>query len=554
MIRSLPCMLPAVVMTLVIAAASVQAGEIKFAVTNRVLHKIDARVFGQFMERASWAGEIGAEAGLVPGTRRLQPGAITLLREMAIPIIRFPGGTDVDFLDWRDMIDNVPGRSAARPLSKGHTGADITNNFGYDEFLQLTEELNAEAILVVNFRNAIFRVKPLEEAAREAASLVAYCNAPVGAKLPEGMADWPAVRSKNGRSKPYGAKYFQIGNETWAFIKKLEEREGENAREFYMQCLAAYVEAMRAVDPSIQMIVDGHPEWIAKMAHERLGRNIQYLVLHEYRPWGMREVTKAGKTVPARELTDAAIWYAWVAMPAIDEDGRSVLRKSGIQVAGELGYKVAVTEWNWNGGWWGHPAPQPSMNSRFAKGVGAAGFLHALMRAGHTVEIGCQSMLLGKGWDITAIRVDPNARVAPYLIPTGQVTTFYSRHHGDRLLDLESENVPTYAQPYRMGGIRPVEKVAYVDALATRDDAAIYFHAINRNFDNPMRIAIDLSAFGHLPGRAVHHILEGRLNNAPGPGQSMQIGQVRQEPMEFDGGSLEVTLPRRSVSCIEVKL
>ena len=51
-----------------------QAGRtLTIAVQDRVLHAIDPRLFGQFMERPSWGGEIGVEAALTPGTSQLQP-------------------------------------------------------------------------------------------------------------------------------------------------------------------------------------------------------------------------------------------------------------------------------------------------------------------------------------------------------------------------------------------------------------------------------------------------------------------------------------------------
>ena len=55
--------------------AGVSPGEtqtITLKVSNETLHRIDPRMFGQFMERPSW-GEIGVEGALVPGTSRLQP-------------------------------------------------------------------------------------------------------------------------------------------------------------------------------------------------------------------------------------------------------------------------------------------------------------------------------------------------------------------------------------------------------------------------------------------------------------------------------------------------
>jgi alpha-L-arabinofuranosidase len=128
---------------------------------------------------------------------------------------------------------------------------------------------------------------------------------------------------------------------------------------------------------------------------------------------------------------------------------------------------------------------------------------------------------------------------------------FYSKHHGDQLLALDSENIPTYEQPYRMGGIRPSRKVVVVDALATADRERLYFHAINRSIDESIDVTIDVSAFGPLESRAVHHLLEGRLNDAPEPGQPRQIGRTTQKDVRFDGKALKVTLPERSVSCIE---
>ncbi|MHC4433442.1 MAG: alpha-L-arabinofuranosidase C-terminal domain-containing protein [Planctomycetota bacterium] len=534
------------------AAHATVAAETSFTIKRDVIHRIDPRVFGQFMERPSW-GEIGIEGGLVPGTRKVQPAVMKLLEEMKIPIIRFPGGTDVDFMDWRDMVDNVPGRVPERPVSTGHRGHKVTNNFGYDEFLQLCEHLGAEAIVVVNFRDGLLKIKSLEEAAAHAASLVAYCNAPVGARLPEGMYDWPGLRAKNGRTRPYKAKYFQIGNETWAFVRKLNEMQGAAAAKFYAECAAAYIDAMRSVDPSIEIIVDGHDgnmSGIVGEVRERLEDKIAYFATHFYSPWSITKVSRDGKEVPGHEISAEDIWHAWAAVGRFDSGGRSVLNHSGIEAARRYGYKVSVTEWNWNG-WWRLRGPEPALNSSYAKGIGAASYLHAFMRAADVIEIGCQSMLVGNSWGIHAIWADKAAEIAPHYMPTGQMTMFYSNHHGEDLLALKSSNVPTYEQPYRMGGISPNRKVAYVDALATADEKNIYFHAINRSFDKPRDVTIDVSAFGGVGGRAVHHVLEGRLNNAPKPNEPRQIGRTGEQQIRFDGKTLRVTLPHRSVSCIE---
>ena len=540
-------------MVIVRHAAQAVKPDITFRLSNKVLHKIDPRMFGQFMERPSW-GEIGPEGALVPGTGDLQPKVRKLLDEMDIPILRFPGGTDVDYIDWTDMIDSAPHRSKERPVTTGHRGHKVSNNFGYDEFLQFAHSTGSEAILVVNFRDALMSIKPLEEAAMHAAALVAYCNAPLNAKLPKGMYDWPALRAANGHRAPYGVKYFQIGNETWFFVNKLKQTVGDRTADLYVKCLQAYVEAMLAVDGDIEIIVDGHDGRMAgavPLIRQRLGDKVDYFATHFYMPWAITNVKKGGRDVPIENLSAQDIWYAWVTIPQMDGMGRSVLRSQGIDAARRNGYRAALTEWNWNG-WWRIPGAQPPLNSSFAKGIGAAGFIHAFMRSGDVIDIGCQSMLVGNRWGIYAVAADAGARTDPYYMPTGQVTMLYSKHHGKNLLQLESTSIPTFNQPFQMSGIHPQPKVACIDALATAGPDAIYFHAINRHFSRTFNVAVDLSAFADLSATAIHHILSGRLNDKPKPGQPTQIANIHHNPLTLDGPTLNIPLPPRTASSIQI--
>jgi len=539
--------------------AACAAGPPVLRVKNEVLHAIDPRLFGHFLERPSWEGENGVEGALEPGTHAVQHEVLAIMRDMHIPVLRFPGGTDVDYLDWRDMVDNVPGRRGRRPVSTGHRGDRITNRFGYDEFLRLCEDLGAEPILVVNFRDALLRKKPLARAARDAASLVAYVNAPLGASLPAGLADWPSVRARNGRTEPYRVRYFQIGNETWFFLKELKRFAPGSLEASYVDYLEAYVTAMRAVDPTIEIIVDGldsRMDRIVKRIRERLGNRVSFFAMHLYGPGAYDHAEKGGKWIAFDTMSDEAIWNAWVAVPRMDAHGRSVLDHPGLRLARERGSKVAMTEWNWNG--WPEDRrdrDRPVLASELARGIGAAGLLHAMMRAGDVVRIGCQSMLVGNRWSVTSIRADRNARSRPYTLPTGEITAFYAKHHGAHQLRLEQDRVPTFAQPYRIGGISAKQTVAYVDALATADRDTVYVHAINRHFARSIAVRIDLSDLDLGPGAkvAAHHAYEGRLTNDPRPGEPRSVGRLRQEEIRFTGSSLDVVLPRRSVSCITIE-
>ena len=531
-----------------VALAEQLDGPIRVTVRNRVLHAIDARLFGQFMERPSWGSEIGAEAAVVPGTHELQPDAKRLLQRMQVPVARFPGGTDVDYTDWLDMIDNVPGRGAERPITRGHTGSHVTNYFGYDEFLRLCQELAMEPIVVVNFRDGLLSKEGPEQAARHAAKLAAYCNARADAELPGDLALWPRLRAKNGHPEPYGVPYFQIGNETWAFSSKV-------SAEHYLAALKAYLDAIHAVDPTVRIIVDGQPADLAARVHEKLGDRIAYFAVHHYQPWRMREVRREGKVVDVAGLSEEEIWYAWVTVPRIDAAGQSVLNRRELEQAREKGYPAAMTEWNWNG-WWGEALQrQAALNSPFAKGVGAAGILHAIIRQGDVVEMANQSMLIGDGWGIHAIYCDRRGRTPPYMIASGQVTMLYSHHHGNQRLAIDVENMPRYEQPYRMGGNGPAREVACVDLLATRDEATLYLHAVNRHFHRALTVEVDVAALGVTGERSGRvHTLEGRLTRTPSPGEDLAPGKIGTKTFAIPGRRFEVRLPRRSVNVVEVPL
>jgi alpha-L-arabinofuranosidase len=264
----------------------------------------------------------------------------------------------------------------------------------------------------------------------------------------------------------------------------------------------------------------------------------------------MTEVFRGEQKVAVADLSAEDIWYAWTAITEFDEHGQSVYLSSGLEAARRAGYRVAMTEWNWNGQWRAKVSP---LNSRWAKGVGAAGFVHAMMRSGDVIDIGCQSMLVGMGWGISAVYTDPTGVKDPVYLPTGQLTAFYSKHHGDRLVRVETSGVPTYEQPYRMGGIEPRKKIAVIDVVATASETAVFIHAINRSFNKAMEVTIDLSEFRAADG-AVHHMVQGRFNDAPKDDQPEQIGYESRRMIAASAKPLKVTLPECSVSCIEIPL
>jgi alpha-N-arabinofuranosidase len=489
-------------------AASPAAAEAPFEVTvlDRVEGRVDPRLFGQFLERPSWGGEFqetGPERAYRDDLGAVDPAVVRLMDEMDIPVIRWPGGTDIDYMDWTEMIDNAPGRAEPmRPVSTGHTGERVTNRVGMDEGLSLIEAVGAETILVLNLGDAILGEKPVRDAALHAAGLVAYANAEVGADLPEGMPDWPAVRAQNGRAEPWDVRYIQVGNETWIFRDEdgtvLHPYGGTSvsaeARDRYFDVLDAYITLIEAVDPDAEIIVDGATQDLVEGYRARFGDRIDYLTFHLYHPWGMRGAARDDdfdgafeETFDYREWVQDpahadAVWYAWVQPQAVDADGVARLSGDVIDWIAATGYPAAVTEWNWNG-WWHDAEPHPALDSFGGRALGATSYLFEMMRRGDDIALATQSMLVGWHWQIAGIAVPPDG--APYVRPSLLATGLLSQHHGPERLAIEHGPPPTYAQPWRFeagwaDGIRPTPTVALVEAVATRSADSVYVHLINR--------------------------------------------------------------------------
>jgi len=171
------------------------------------------------------------------------------------------------------------------------------------------------------------------------------------------------------------------------------------------------------------------------------------------------------------------------------------------------------------------------------------------------VEIATQSMLIGDGWDIHAIYADRQGRTAAYMLPTGQVTMLYSKHHGRKRLGVEAFNIPYYDQPYRMVNNHPVSRVAYLDVLSTRNEKTLYLHTINRHFSQALSVQFDISALEKQPEtNGMLHILEGRLNNEPAAGEPLAPGRIREKAFPISGSQFQVRLPARTVTVVEVAL
>jgi alpha-L-arabinofuranosidase len=519
------------------------------------LHSIDHRVFGHFVERA-WAGERGAEA-ISDASGQPRADVVAILRDKQIPSLRFPGGGMIEAKDrnWPDLIDHAGNRPTGRPPGQ---------HFGYFEFLELCETLRAEPLLVVNFRQAVWRELHLEEAARLAAGLVAYANAAPDQALPPDLPPWQDERIRRGRPAPFGVKVWQIGNEWPVFLDQLAQRGGptELAEQvaWVVECLVALVDAMKAVDPSIQIIVDG-VAWsprnrefsLAFLAHPAVRARADFVAIHQYRPWDLGgRIEQHGIPATLDNLAPDRLFHALTAVPDPDSDGQSTFTDPILRAAIAQGYRIAMTEWNANA--FGQKHPDPITPSLWAKGVSAAGFVHAILRHGASIRLAHQSMLIGTEWEINGIRLGRDHHTPPRLHPTLKVVDFYARHSGAHFLALKPILLPTTDQPLRLNSIVPREKIALVDAVATRTTTTLFIKLINRDFNRSHQVTLDLPALSPSLRSARLHRLNGPLANTFLATTPARLTTESSDELSLTPPSFTLDLPPRTLTVLEIPL
>ncbi|MEK7414400.1 MAG: hypothetical protein AAB263_13890 [Planctomycetota bacterium] len=489
-------LITALLATSLLPSVAATAADVELVIESTPLHALDKRLFGQFLERpfaSAEKGERGPE-GYVDANGDLPEHIVTELAAMRIPVVRFPAGTTVDYSDWTYLIDRAPGRANEMRGPTRYRDTDIvaTTRFGWHEYARLAKHLGWETIAAVNLLDGLAKRKPLAEAALHAAGLVAYLNAPVGAKLPEGMPNWPAIRAANGHPEPFNMRYIQLGNEWFmgefkAAVKAaVGDLPPEQLGAWYAEVLRAHVLAIRAVDPKIEIIIDANGRAGGHFLPDPvLRKEVRYVAIHVYSPQATdkaltrKKVTVSTEDIAASDVSADEFWQSWTAMPGIcDEAGQNQgFGAQRLALATSLGYRVAATEWNWAS--WGKVSDEAMSRQRRAAGIGAAQFIHGLFRQGDLIDIAVQSIVLGTGWNFSALKAAPDGQLIHS--PQGQMTSFYNTHHGKSLLKSKLTGVTTTPGTLSIAWSFAQPAVAQIDALATGGDGRYIAHFVNRS-------------------------------------------------------------------------
>ncbi len=248
-----------------------------FADRNLTAGEISPRLFGSFLEHLGRAVYEGIYEPTHPtadenGFRR---DVLALVKELGVPVVRYPGGNFLSGYDWKDGVGPKEHRPTRLDLA-WHTTE--TNEFGTDEFMKWCRAANIEPMMGVNMGTGTVK---------SAAELVEYCNHAGGTYLSD-------LRRANGAEKPYGVRLWCIGNEMdgpWQIGHLTAEEYGRKALEAAKVMRWTNGEGANVPSPNkpLELVVSGSsnhemdtfPEW-DRVVLENTYEHVDYLSMHRY--------------------------------------------------------------------------------------------------------------------------------------------------------------------------------------------------------------------------------------------------------------------------------
>jgi alpha-L-arabinofuranosidase len=431
---------------------------------------IDPRLYGSFAEhlgRCIYGGlyEPDSPEADEHGFRR---DVADLVRELMVPIVRYPGGNFISSYRWEDTV----GPPSERPTRLEYAWRVLEDNqFGLNEFVTWCRAVDAEPMLAVNLGT---------RGAEDAVRLAEYANHPGGTELSD-------LRIRHGFREPHRIRTMCLGNEMdgpW--------QAGHKTASEYGRVAAQAAGLLKQFDPELCLVLCGSsgkgmptfPEWdrtVLETAHDL----VDLISLHAY--YSSKDGTPSD----------------FLASPlSMDEQIRAVIATCDYARAKTRGKKrvdLCFDEYNvWDFGvnpegftpWQKAPA-QVEQIYTMRDAVVVGGLLVTLLRHAERVRVACMAQIVNV---IAPIMAYPGKKAV-------RQTIFYPLLHASRfgrgsLLPL-SVRSPAYDSKH---GSAP-----YVDAVATRDGDGVTIFCVHRGENE--RAALDVRVVSDRPLEVTQHLV-----------------------------------------------
>ena len=478
---------------------------------------INRNIYGQFSEhlgRCIYEGLWVGEDSPIPNTRGIRKDVVAALKEMKVPVLRWPGGCFADEYHWRDGI----GPREKRPkIINTHWGGVVENNhFGTHEFLDLCEQVGADPYICGNVGSG---------SVQEMMEWVEYMTSDADSPMAN-------LRRQNGRDKPWRVRYFGVGNESWGC--------GGNMRpEYYADQFRRYNTFVKNYAGNrIYRIACGANEgdlnW-TEVLMQQAGRQMNGLSLHYYTiPTG-----DWGRKGSATEF-DEAQWHTTLRRTLkMDE---LITKHAEIMDRHDRQKRVGLIVDEW-GTWYDvEPGTNPGFlyqQNTLRDALVAALNFHIFHR--HADRVAMANIAQAINVLQAMILTDKEKMLRT---PTYHVFEMYKVHQGAVSLPVEVQ-----CPPYVFKG----EQMPSISASASRQDSGpVHLSLVNTHAQQAAEVACKLS--GLAPKTVTGRVLTAPEINAHNTFSAPDAVQ----PQAFDDarvadGGIKVKLPPKSVVMLEVQ-
>ena len=480
--------------------------------TDKPGAKIDKSIYGHFAEHLGhciYGGIYVGENSDIPNTKGFRSDVVAALKDLSVPLVRWPGGCFADTYHWRDGI----GPKSERPsIINVHWGGVTENNsFGTHEFLDFCELIGADAYVNLNVGSGTVR---------EAAEWVEYVTSSNESPMTN-------LRKKNGREKPWNVKYWAVGNETWGC--------GGNMRpEYYADQYRQYASFMRA--PGIYKIASGANvedyRWTEVMMREAT-RMMNGLSLHYY------TVPNNWQNKGSATEFNEEVWFNTL-QKTLKMD-TLVTRHSEIMDKYDPKKRVGLLVDEW-GSWYNvEPGTNPgflfqqnSLRDALIAGINLNIFNnHAdrvrMSNIAQMINV-LQSVILTKDKEMV-------------LTPTYYVFKMYKVHQEAMMLPVEIK-----CNQYTLG----TQSLDAVNCSASVKDGVVSITLCNLDPNKSQQISFDLS--GMKPSKVSGKIVTaGKINAYNDFGKKEEVSEAEFKNVKIASGKVEATIPSKSVILIQLQ-
>ena len=226
---------------------------------ERLFGEVSRDIYGGFVEhlgRNVYGGVYDPASPTADGDG-FRRDVLELIRQLDMPITRYPGGCYVDTYCWEDSVG--PDRKAKLDAAWHQLEP---NTFGLDEFMRWAAKAATRPLITINIGH---------RSVRDTQNLYEYCNFPGGTY-------WSDQRRANGHEEPYRIKDWCLGNELyggWEVGQMSAAEYGRLARE--------HAKLLKKLDPDCRLIASGKPddqEW-NRTVLDFCGEYIDKLSIHD---------------------------------------------------------------------------------------------------------------------------------------------------------------------------------------------------------------------------------------------------------------------------------